>query len=253
MKNRIKLLVMVAAVSLVLTVPIFWFCEHSANSNVGSIFDAVWWWVVTSGTVGYGDIVPATFAGRIIGIITIFVGFFIFANLIAVIAESVHTYLERKELGTAQVDIKDHIVICEYTAIADELIQSLPKCPLLADKQVVIVSNLVPRNPYPQHNFVNGVPINPDTLKKANIRCAKYVFIFVNHRFADPDVKTLHIASRVKALNPDAITFVEMIDPQNELLNYAPKNLVVMDSRELLKSVLRDNKIDPIAMMQSVA
>lgn len=250
MKQRIILLFFVTLGSILVTVPCFWIFEHKQNANVTDLFDAVWWWVVTSGTVGYGDIVPVTFAGRIVGILTIIIGFFIFANLVAIITEFVHTYIERKELGTAQVETKNHIVICEYTAIADELIQSLPQCSGLAGKPVVIVSNLVPRNPYPEHHFVNGVPINPDVLKKANVQKAEYVFIFVNHRFADPDVKTLHIASRVFALNPKAVIFVEMVDPKNELLQYAPKGLIVMDSREMLKSVLCDNKIDPLAMMK---
>src|SRR4051794_4230137 len=34
---------------------------------------ALWWAVVTVGTVGYGDYVPHTFAGRVVGSVTIVV------------------------------------------------------------------------------------------------------------------------------------------------------------------------------------
>jgi len=250
MRRRVILLVVVALISLAATTCLFWLVERGSNPQITSIFDAMWWWIVTSGTVGYGDVVPVTAAGRAVAIVTILVGFFIFANFIAIIAESVHMFLERRERGTVQVKCRDHIVICEYTAVADELIHSLPTHQKLSSHEVVIVSNLVPRNPYPQHSFVIGVPINPDVLKRANIQHAQYVFIFANMRFGDPDVKTLHIATRVKALNPGATVFVEMVNPNNDLLNYAPKDLVPLDSKDILKTVLRDQQWDPLALIK---
>ena len=68
--------------------------------------------------------------------------------------------------------------------------------------------------------------------------------MFANLRFADPDVKTLHVAQRVVDLNPKATVLTEMVDPRNDLLEHAPEGLVVMDSRELMRSVLRDRSID---------
>jgi voltage-gated potassium channel len=39
------------------------------NPNVGSVDDALWYIIVTITSVGYGDIVPYTGFGRIIGVI----------------------------------------------------------------------------------------------------------------------------------------------------------------------------------------
>ena len=157
-----------------------------------------------------------------------------------------HAYLERHNRGTVKLSVKDHIVICEYTAIADELIQSLHENEELRDNKVVIVSGIVEHNPYPEHDFVSGVPINPAVLKRASIEHASYVFVFANQRFSDPDVKTLHIASRVLKLNTKARVFVELVTPDSiDLLEHVPSRLVVMNSRELIRAVLRDKKIDP--------
>lgn len=251
MKRRIQLLLWIALVSLLLTSTLFWLFESGSNEAVNNPFDVLWWWVVTSATVGYGDITPITWPGRLVAIFTIFTGFFIFANLIAIIAESIHAFVERKSLGTVQVEAKNHIVLCEYTAIADELIQSLSSSPEFADRAVVIISDLVTRNPYPQHYYVRGVPINPAALRQANIKDADYVFIFANFRFADPDVKTMHIASRVIDLCPDANVFVELVDPGNDLLKYMPKGVIPMDSKKLIESVLRDKRIDMNAFSQN--
>ena len=125
------------------------------------------------------------------------------------------------------------------------MIQSLPASSALKDKPVVIVSDMVQINPYPQHRFVFGVPINPAALKRANITRADVVFVFANLRFADPDVKTMHVASRVLSLNPNAQVFVELVDPGSDLLDYAPEKLEVMDSRKLIAKILRHESVCP--------
>ena len=252
MKKRFQLLAATALTSLAVTTPLFWFFERG-NPSVRNLGDAVWWWLVTASTVGYGDIVPVTVPGRIVAAAAIVTGFFVFANLIGIAAESVHEFVERRARGTASVKARNHIVICEYTAVADELIQSLASHPLLRDRPVVTVTSLVSQNPYPQHHFVRGVPIDPTTLQRASIATAAYVFVFANLRFTDPDIKTLHVALRVADLNPTAKVMVEMLDPDNELLQHVPDTFRPMDSRSLIRSVFLDRKVDIDAWIGTAA
>lgn len=53
---------------------IFYALEHGTNKNVKSIFDGIWWAVVTLTTIGYGDIYPVTFGGRIVAMVLALVG-----------------------------------------------------------------------------------------------------------------------------------------------------------------------------------
>lgn len=243
MKKRLILIALVAIVSFIICGVLFYYYESGRNPQIKSFFDVFWWWIVTSTTLGYGDIVPLTAAGRLVAVFAIIIGFYIYTNLVAIIAESVHEMLDRHVKGRATVKAKGHIVICEYTAVADELVQVLPEWQEMSGKEVVIVTDLVSINPYPEHKFVFGVPINPAVLKRANIAEADMVFIFANLRFADPDVKTMHIASRVMAKNGSAKIYVELVDMKSDLLKYAPPRLVPVSSRRLIEQVMRDGRI----------
>ena len=52
-----------------------WHFEHSAQpEKFGTVFDALWWAVVTLTTVGYGDVYPVTVGGRIFTMIIVLLG-----------------------------------------------------------------------------------------------------------------------------------------------------------------------------------
>jgi voltage-gated potassium channel len=48
--------------------------EHPTNPGFATFGDAIWWGIVTLTTVGYGDIVPRTTAGRVSGVAIMFTG-----------------------------------------------------------------------------------------------------------------------------------------------------------------------------------
>ena len=48
--------------------------EHPTNPGFATYGDSLWWGVVTLTTVGYGDIVPKTTAGRLAGVAIMFTG-----------------------------------------------------------------------------------------------------------------------------------------------------------------------------------
>ncbi len=48
--------------------------EHKTNPDFATVGDSLWWGIVTLTTVGYGDIVPHTSAGRFAGIAIMFTG-----------------------------------------------------------------------------------------------------------------------------------------------------------------------------------
>jgi voltage-gated potassium channel len=63
----------------------------------GTIPDAMWWAIVTLGTVGYGDAVPVTAAGRLVAGLTIFAGFLMVALPVGIVATAFANEVHRRD------------------------------------------------------------------------------------------------------------------------------------------------------------
>lgn len=63
----------------------FFLVERGTNSQVATMFDAVWWAFSTVTTVGFGDVVPVTTAGRLIGIALMIIGVTTFVSFTALL------------------------------------------------------------------------------------------------------------------------------------------------------------------------
>ncbi len=63
----------------------------------GTIPDAMWWAIVTLGTIGYGDAVPMTVAGRLVAGLTIFVGLLMVALPVGIVATAFANEVHRRD------------------------------------------------------------------------------------------------------------------------------------------------------------
>ena len=75
------------------------------------IYDSLWYTLTSMTTVGYGDIVPVTFWGRVITIIFVyFYGIAILARIAAVYYENQKLKQKKIRLGDSMLRLKGHIV-----------------------------------------------------------------------------------------------------------------------------------------------
>lgn len=72
--------------------------EHTAQPDVfGSIPQGLWWAVVTLTTVGYGDVVPVTVGGKMLGGVVMLFGLAMFALPIGIVATAFAQEVHRRE------------------------------------------------------------------------------------------------------------------------------------------------------------
>ena len=65
--------------------------------KLGTIPDALWWAIVTIGTIGYGDVVPITALGKLIATGTIFAGLIMVALPVGIIATAFAEQIHRRD------------------------------------------------------------------------------------------------------------------------------------------------------------
>jgi len=65
--------------------------------KLGTMPDAMWWAIVTLGTIGYGDVVPMTPFGKVIATATIFLGLIMIALPVGIIANAFAEEIHRRD------------------------------------------------------------------------------------------------------------------------------------------------------------
>ena len=77
--------------------------EHIAQPDVfRNMLDALWWSATTFTTLGYGDIYPVTFFGRIIAVMTAVLGLILFAVTTAILTAGIIQELKKWKQKIAQ-------------------------------------------------------------------------------------------------------------------------------------------------------
>ncbi|ELS04884.1 K+ transport system, NAD-binding component [Xenococcus sp. PCC 7305] len=175
--------------------------------------DALWWSIVTSTTVGYGDIAPQTFLGRVIATLHMIVGIGILAALSAIPASILVDQKIMEGLGMSSYKFEKHIIICEWNHRAKTIIKELRLDPHTANTPIVLIANLE-RKPIEDRNlyFVQG-SITDETLSKANLAQAATVIILGDDNLPDNqrDTQVIITTLTVESINPDAYTIVELV------------------------------------------
>jgi voltage-gated potassium channel len=72
--------------------------ERTAQpERFGTIPDALWWAIVTLGTIGYGDVVPVAALGRVLASLTIFAGLLMMALPVGIFATAFANEVHRRD------------------------------------------------------------------------------------------------------------------------------------------------------------
>jgi len=191
-------------------------------------FTSVWWALVTMTTVGYGDMVPATPLGKIIGSIVIIFGVVLISMFTAAVSSIFVAAKIKEGKGLQQVKLRNHIVLCGWCHITRQYLESLtgiqrrkpPQVVLVADIPGSVTEDLIPEFETLNLKYVRGDWTQEAILKRASIMSARTVVILPDEAQDDPskmDEKTILATLTVKALNPNVRLLVHIMRRENKV------------------------------------
>src|SRR6185369_8537106 len=150
------------------------------QSKLNDWQDAMWYLVETLTTVGYGDALPVTYWGRMIGFMFLLSSLGVYGFIIGQIANFMSTVKEHRELGLNGTGFTNHVVIIGWNDFGHSVISHL----VAAGKQVAVVTKDrghidIIREYYSMEQVFTLFSDynNFELLEKANIRQASIVFV----------------------------------------------------------------------------
>ena len=184
MKIRLFLIVLIPAFLLTSTFGIYLF-EHiladDGENKFSSLFNSLWWTVVTFTTVGYGDMSPVTFPGRMFTFVVMAAGLINFSIIVSLVTDKFQQFRSGRDRGLDSLKMKDHILICSDDPTWMQEIISQNQQYLKNDKIALISPSVEhPLLATSKNNlkWVSGDSFDLNVLRKAAAAKAKIAYVY---------------------------------------------------------------------------
>jgi len=143
----------------------------------------MWWFVVTVLTIGYGDMAPASNAGRLCAVVIMLGGIGIAAAWIGNLTTKLSNFRRRKMRGMEDYSkLKDHVIIMGWHGRGTlELLKEIMSDKRWEKKDIVFCTNILEERPIELTDnirFVKGDLTCEASLKRAGILTASDVVIY---------------------------------------------------------------------------
>jgi voltage-gated potassium channel len=216
----ITLILWIVSISLI----VYIYEYNAGNKAFHSVFEALYWGIVTISTVGYGDITPATKEGKFLASLLISGGIVLVSALTATFSATLINRMNiLKGEGLKMDKLKNHLVICGWSESGEELVEEIIRTGLDKEKPVVLVTE------YEKSEL--GVDISKYILYKKGDFTKEKVLLEVSIPNASEvvilgerkeglsdrnvDARTALTAMLVKTMNPEAKIYVEVLHDEN--------------------------------------
>jgi voltage-gated potassium channel len=182
-----------------------------------SFLNAIYWAIITTSTIGYGDFAPHTAIGKIVTMLLVFIGTGFVIYFFSQLASSAVTRQNAYQKGElAYTSGHHHLIVVGWNERSRETITNMLKAqPQLG---IVIVDHTLKQNPFNDENihFVRGNPFEDQTLEKASIQYAQSILITAdqNANELQGDMNSIMTLLAAKGLKPSIHAMVEILTPE---------------------------------------
>ena len=209
---------------------IIFLSEQKTNSAINTLFDAIWYTLVTITTVVYGDITPHSVLGRTSAMILLLAGVALFGALSGKFASFLFDRQQKKDRGLLKMNkIKNHFLICGWKPNFERILEGILLAnPEIPPEKIILLNNssqnemekIKADSRFKNINYIHGDFTDEDTLLKSQIKTAERTLILAdnseNFSSLETDSRTVLAVITIKNLNPKIYCVAEIIDSKFE-------------------------------------
>lgn len=219
---------------------------NNPNSPIDTIFEAVYWSIVTISTVGYGDITPTTQEGRVVAMFVIVAGIAVFSFttslVVTAFTEKLDEIKDMKIIDDVS-KIREFYLICGYESVSKEVARQLS-----INNMVIILEEDFTKAVQARNDGFTALNYDPGSIesyKKLRINIASQVkaILCLSHS----DVENVYTALTVRSFNKDVyiLSILKNKTNRNKLI-FAGVNELFYE-KELVGIVAKEFVGQPVA------
>ncbi|MCE5285792.1 MAG: potassium channel protein [Pelosinus sp.] len=213
-----------------------------------SFFDALYWAALTITTVGYGDVVPRTFGGRVFTVVFVTTGvgtaYYTFWLLVSMTIEGqMQDILGRRGMHRKIASLKNHIIVCGAGKVGSNVIRRLQNENeefVVVEKDQALYENLMEQKVL----AVFGDATLDEVLLSAGILTAKGIITALSH-----DADNVYVTLTAKSLNPELniVARADRPEAEEKLMRAGATTVVfpsVMGGRQMVSAITKPIILD---------
>lgn len=220
---------------------------NNPASPIDTLFEAVYWSIVTISTVGYGDMVPVTHEGRFVALLVIMAGISVLAFTTSLFVSAFTEKLDEiREIKTIEdvSKLKKFYLICGYESVSREVARKLSS----SGSDIIIIDENLQRVERAKKDGFTALNYNPgrvESYKNLNVDMKKQVKAILCLR--EDDIENVYAALTIRSIDKDVfILSLLMNDSNRQKLDFAGINTVVYP-QELIGLIVKELIGKPVA------
>ncbi|MEZ0323771.1 MAG: ion transporter [Hydrogenothermaceae bacterium] len=257
-ENSYIYLTIILLISLIIFISssIVYVYEHNnGNEDFDSLGTAIYWGIITSMTVGYGDVIPTTDVGKFFASFLSVSTVILISALTATFSASfVSKLLELKGGNVMVMDLQNHIVICGYNQTSEEILENIMNLGIDKERPVILITNFDKNQLGIELSefiiYKKGDFIMEKTLVEAGVNKASDVIVvgekFENLNDRNIDARTALTSMLVKSLNPSVRLYIEvLLDEDAEVFKNRIKAKDVLVHGQIIGKIMFSSLLNP--------